>query len=475
MLFGRQVGRAFSVSPRLGFLLIASFGLVLSATLSPGGPGSIGSGACDLTRTGLPSWNELVRPGEILLNTLLFVPFGSVVGFLPPRSPRLAAVLAAYGSPVVIEAVQLIAVPLGRQCQSGDVIDNILGLSVGLLVGSAARWLVIRSDASVGSPGRDRDAPNTTPFLGLAAIFLVAATGTNPSVSTPPPSTIATPTTGTPERSSSSAPQPSANMSPSSVVRVSSVPALLEALADDAVDEIVVENGTYRVSPAGAQRANSLWIGSRFAGRTRPVLVRAGTPGGVTFDGGGMTGFVGIWFSNGAHHQTWDGFAFANGTPTSTGVIFFGERGEAPHDITLRRTTVTRTITTSSTGATDHAVYFSTNAYNLLIDGISVDGRGGLDTAFHFFHGPTNVTDVTIRNAEITGTDQAIMLWESSTKRVLFENVRITGATKYGVSFEAGSQITFRSVVSTDSGVRGFHSSLGPEPSGLTLINTSFH
>ncbi len=69
--------------------------------------------------------------------------------------------------------------------------------------------------------------------------------------------------------------------------RVTSVAGLLTALADNSLDEIVVANGTYRVSPASSQASNSLWIGSRFAGRTRAVTVRAETRGGVTFDGGG--------------------------------------------------------------------------------------------------------------------------------------------------------------------------------------------
>ena len=70
-------------------------------------------------------------------------------------------------------------------------------------------------------------------------------------------------------------------------VRVTSVAALLTALADNTVTEIVVANGTYRVSPASSKASNSLWIGSRYASRTRAVTVRAETRGGVTFDGGG--------------------------------------------------------------------------------------------------------------------------------------------------------------------------------------------
>ena len=50
------------------------------------------------------------------------------------------------------------------------------------------------------------------------------------------------------------------------------------------------------------------------------MTVRAETRGGVTFDaGGGNLG--GLSFNGGAHHQTWDGFKFANGVTSQTGVI----------------------------------------------------------------------------------------------------------------------------------------------------------
>ena len=64
-------------------------------------------------------------------------------------------------------------------------------------------------------------------------------------------------------------------------------PPSMTALADNTVDDIVVANGTYRISPPPSEASNSLWIGSRFASRTRAVTVRAETKGGVTFDGGG--------------------------------------------------------------------------------------------------------------------------------------------------------------------------------------------
>ena len=206
-------------------------------------------------------------------------------------------------------------------------------------------------------------------------------------------------------------------------VRVASVSSLLNMLADDEVAEIVVADGTYRVSPASQQASDSLWIGSRFAGRTRPVLVRAETRGGVTFDGGGARTFGGLTFAEGAHDQTWDGFRFANGEATDTGVIVFGGYAgrAAPHHITLRAVEILGTCT-GHNDRNDHAVYFSYavgGPHDILIDGLSVDGTGPqpLSTALHFFHSDAanaNAWNTTIRRLVVMGTYTAI---RSGTRR----------------------------------------------------------
>jgi hypothetical protein len=482
-LTGRRIGRALFVSPVLGFLLAAAVAVVVSATLLPGAPGSVGSGTCDMTRLGLPSWSEFVRPGEILFNILLFVPLGGIIGLLPASHHRLTVVLVAYASPVAIEVIQLVAVPLGRECQSGDVIDNLTGLTVGALAGAAVRWLAVlkasgRAGLSAPIAASARRELTTLVVCGVVGILLLAAAAVPPG-QTPTPSGAPIPTRA-PETAS---PPPSG-----AVVRVSSVPAMLSSLENDGVTEIIVADGRYPVSPAGSREADSLWIGSRFADRTRPVTIRAETRGGVTFDGGGATYFVGLWFAEGAHDQTWDGFIFANGTPTNTGVIFFGERGSAPHDLTLRHITIDRSVlggaVDASAPATDHAIYISQalgGPRDLVFEDIMVDGRGGLASAFHFFHSDpplVNALRVTVRRLEVIGTQQAIMLWDPTLRAISFDTVRITDALKDGVTYEAlgATDIVLANVTTTGSGSgEGFQSSLGPEPPGLTLINTSFH
>jgi hypothetical protein len=270
---------------------------------------------------------------------------------------------------------------------------------------------------------------------------------------------------------------------------VTSIPALLTALADDTVTEIVVANGTYRVSTAGSQHSDSLWIGARFAGRTRPVTVRAESRGGVTFDGGGATHHGCISFEAGAHDQTWDGFRCAGGQATDTGVITFGGYAglAAPHHITLRNWTIDASCTGRATTATgtalDHAVYLSKavgGPHDLLFEDITVDGRGGLASAFHFYHSDSanrNAWNVTIRRLTVTGTQQALILWDPTLQNVTVDTATIANALAHAVRHEApgATGITYANITSTGSGAgTGFYSSQGTSPPGVTFTNNSF-
>jgi hypothetical protein len=277
---------------------------------------------------------------------------------------------------------------------------------------------------------------------------------------------------------------------------VSSIPALLSALADNSVDEVVVADGTYHVSPASRLQRDSLWIGARYAGRTRPVVVRAETRGGVTFDGGGTTSFGGISFEAGAHDQIWDGFNFASGQATETGVVTFGGRSSGSsvyetsgaYRITMRYITILSSCTgraTTSSGSTwDHAFYFEqalgTGPHDILLEDITVDGRGFLASAIHFDHADAthpNASNVTVRRLHVIGTQQAIILYKVPLSNITFDVVDITNALSHAVRYEAspGSGIVFANVVSTGSGGSGWYSSQGPTPANVTFINDSFH
>ena len=249
------------------------------------------------------------------------------------------------------------------------------------------------------------------------------------------------------------------------------------------------------MSPSNQAVSDSLWIGSAASGgyafdaRTRPVTVRAETKGGVVFDGGGASAFGGLSFEDGAHHQTWDGFRFANMRADYTGIIEVGSytSRRAPHHITLRNITIeascTGRATTASGNTLDHAFYIGQaldpGPHDLTFEDVTVRGEGNLATAFHFYHGadrgPTskNAWNVLVRRMTVTGTQQALLVWETTAHDITFEDVTISNARAHAVRYEYGSAIKFNRVTSTGSGSSGFYSSKGNSPAGVTITNSS--
>jgi hypothetical protein len=220
------------------------------------------------------------------------------------------------------------------------------------------------------------------------------------------------------------------------------------------------------------------------------VTVRAETRGGVTFDGGGGSGYAGLSFEDGAHDQTWDGFTFANMVADQSGIIEIAgyTPRRPPHHITLRNFTVKAScigLATTSSGRTwEHAVYFShaktTGPHHIVIDDLTVDGRGGLASAIHFDHGTAAnpaATNVLIRRMKVTGTQQAIILWTPTVHNVTFDTVTISNALGYAVRYESigATGIVFKNITSTGSGLKGYYSSQGASPSGVTFSNNSLN
>ena len=140
------LSRFFGASRLHAALLLMALGLVLMATLPPTGATLAGSGsyeeACDLSRMTLAPFSELLRLNATSLNMLLFIPLGITLGSLPWSRRSLVTVVAAFLLPLAIESFQLLIPILGRGCQSADVIDNTMGLLIGLTVGASARWLL---------------------------------------------------------------------------------------------------------------------------------------------------------------------------------------------------------------------------------------------------------------------------------------------------------------------------------------------
>jgi hypothetical protein len=149
------LGRALGIAGLNAWLLLFGFGFAIAATLTPSrealADGAIGSGICDLSRLTPAGLDQILSFDEISLNVILFIPLGIGVGLVPPRSHLLELIILAATLPFLIEAIQLIVTQLDRACQSGDVVDNLFGLTMGLLVGlvvagllRAIRWLLAR-------------------------------------------------------------------------------------------------------------------------------------------------------------------------------------------------------------------------------------------------------------------------------------------------------------------------------------------
>jgi hypothetical protein len=149
LLVARRLGERLSTRPSVAFLLVASLGLVIAATLMPAAGASSGervaAGWCDLSRIGFAPLGTLVRLNSVSLNVLLFVPLGLAIGLLPRTRARSYLIVGGFALPVVVEATQSLVTVLGRGCESADVFDNAMGLAIGLgmglSAGAIARWL----------------------------------------------------------------------------------------------------------------------------------------------------------------------------------------------------------------------------------------------------------------------------------------------------------------------------------------------
>lgn len=138
LLASNAVGRWLGVRRSVAWVGLFSLGVILASTLSPLDPSSVVTRdvrACDYTRTWLASLPEMVSGSDVTLNIILFLPLGWAIGIAPWSARKVIVVLGAIASPLVIEALQLLLPPLGRGCESADILDNLTGLAIGFLVG----------------------------------------------------------------------------------------------------------------------------------------------------------------------------------------------------------------------------------------------------------------------------------------------------------------------------------------------------
>ena len=70
-----------------------------------------------------------------------------------------------------------------------------------------------------------------------------------------------------------------------------------------------------------------------------------------------------------------------------------------------------------------------------------MQGAGGLATAFHFYHSDAanqNGWNVRIERLHVSGTQQAIMLWDATLHDITIDTADITGASRFAIRYEGG-------------------------------------
>jgi glycopeptide antibiotics resistance protein len=136
-------------------LLVWSLCVIGLITLLPanGAPGIVSAeGRLDYCSTDIggpaPEGFWIFAGGQRLLNAIVFVPSGVLLVLVAARWRRAVwllvpvgfALLAAYS--VAIELTQLALARLDRACDVTDMIDNVTGAGIGVLVGVALAVLV---------------------------------------------------------------------------------------------------------------------------------------------------------------------------------------------------------------------------------------------------------------------------------------------------------------------------------------------
>ena len=149
LLGAAPTAHALRAERSLAWLLVVSLGVILAATLTPiHAPNGIDTSSmrpCDLSRHWFASLAEVGAVTDVSLNIALFVPFGFAIALLPTSPRKVGMVAAAASLPMAIEGLQYLVPMLARRCQSGDVIDNLTGLVVGLTAGTLVAWIVSRA------------------------------------------------------------------------------------------------------------------------------------------------------------------------------------------------------------------------------------------------------------------------------------------------------------------------------------------
>jgi hypothetical protein len=157
LLIAPAIARALGTRRSVAYLLVVSIGAIIAATIPPnaGGPDwDPGAGSqCDLDGPWLAPMSYYLRITEDSLNVLLFIPLGLALGLLPRSRRTLILIVAVLAIPIAVEATQLLLPVLGRGCELGDVVNNTLGLLLGLSIG---RVVPVLARLASGPAGPDQ-------------------------------------------------------------------------------------------------------------------------------------------------------------------------------------------------------------------------------------------------------------------------------------------------------------------------------
>jgi len=156
LVAGRPLGRVLRTSTVAAMALIAAAALVTAVTLTPQ---RFDAGAVDVFAAvpevppdaGLWHWPwQWWWVNDRTLNIALFVPLGFAVTLVGRRGARWALVAAALLAPLAVEGTQYVVAWLARDPQWQDVLDNTLGVLIGLGLGLLWRRLRPAARGRVG-------------------------------------------------------------------------------------------------------------------------------------------------------------------------------------------------------------------------------------------------------------------------------------------------------------------------------------
>ena len=144
------VGLFAAAPPAVAFLLVLSLSGIVALTLTPGDDAFSRFNFADcFVRVARPIGLErLLNFGGRGLNVLVFVPLGAAIAALPRSRTKLALLAGALVMPFLIEGIQYYFSALDRSCSTLDVVDNLTGLIVGLIIGALASAAVGRRSGS---------------------------------------------------------------------------------------------------------------------------------------------------------------------------------------------------------------------------------------------------------------------------------------------------------------------------------------